>query len=154
MKVYIAARSALAERARVDAMFAAAASIGLTVVGDWRADVDAAAAAGCMTLAEQSVAAATDLAAIRQADAVWLLVPADGGRGCWWEGGYASALGKGLVASGPCDVCVFLSHADHRFESDFEALAFFRRIADPRESMPTMPEGRLVGAERNEPTPR
>jgi len=128
MKIYIAASSRPEERPRVDAAFAGAAAAGIIVLGDWRPDVDLHGANPADLLTAQA-SARKDFRAVRDCDATWLLVPSEGGRGCWVELGIALCLQEErgfpvAVASGVTDVSIFTSLCYRTFRSDLEALRY------------------------------
>lgn len=50
---------------------------------------------------ERARYAQEDLVGVREADYLWLMMPVNNGIGCFWEAGYADALGVDIVISGP-----------------------------------------------------
>jgi hypothetical protein len=78
-------------------------------------------------------AAFGDINAMFGANVFWFLVPAEGGRGCWFEAGAAFAgcsdfgvpRSAVLIASGPAvGITVFTELFDYKFASDEEAFEF------------------------------
>jgi hypothetical protein len=75
-----------------------------------------------LPLEQQRKYALDDLRGVETADLVWVMAPEAGGTGCWWEAGFASALGKATVISGPPrTIFASLPHV-RRFESHDSAL--------------------------------
>jgi hypothetical protein len=74
-------------------------------------------------------AARVDIEAMFGANVFWFLVPAEGGRGCWFEAGAAYIAGQTvLIASGPSvGVTVFTELFDYKFASDEEAFVFITK---------------------------
>jgi hypothetical protein len=103
LAVYIAASSREADRVRrAQAMVQ---ERGWTLTLDWLSEIEANLVRGVrdmeLSLDEQRRHAQADLDAIRRADAVWLLAPAEPTKGAWVELGYALARSRPVVVSGP-----------------------------------------------------
>ena len=129
MKVYIAASSKEFQRAR--SAMQAARDAGHEITHDWTQDL---AAVGCaqgynLPSDRRREIAERDLAAIRAADALWLLIPEGASAGAWSEWGFAWATCPLLIASGKPleDAPLFTELADHCFRTDEIAANYLRR---------------------------
>jgi len=72
-----------------------------------------------------------DLQGVRDADILWLLYPTPGLRsvGCFWEAGYADALGLEVIISGPGQESSIFTTRGCSFSSDEEALSYLEQQA-------------------------
>lgn len=131
MKIYVAGSSRELDRAR--AAIAACRARGWQVTGDWPAEIDRAGRANRgLSLAERRGAAVSCLHGVRQADALWLLVPGEDvpSAGCWVELGVALEAGPriAIVASGDTERSVFCAGTIETTD-DQAALEALARVA-------------------------
>lgn len=110
MKIYVAASSQEIERARQVTQwlheFSTRLEPGeeLILTHDWVQIIDERGDANPVDagFTERYQYAMADLVGVRNADVLWLLLP-DAEKhsvGCYWEAGYADALGKDIIISG------------------------------------------------------
>lgn len=138
MNVYVA--GAYHERTRVRyIMDAVVGHPDLTLAHDWVSIIDEVPGGDQSREAEMSPEmrarhARTDLDHVLGTDVFWFLVPAAGGRGCWFEAGYAcyamsNPLGNRVtITSGPHHtVSIFTELFDYKFADDAEAFDFIVR---------------------------
>jgi hypothetical protein len=124
-KVYVAASSAQMDRAK-DAM-AKLRTAGHTVVHDWPTIIEDRGTANPVdaTTDERWDWAIDDLAGVKAADVLWLLMPATEGFGAAVELGYALAHGIPVICSGVYARSIFTAMAvcydrdDQAFETEF-----------------------------------
>lgn len=100
MKVYVAASSLQLDRAQAAMEWLRAA--GHEVTHDWPAIIAARGGANPddATQDDRWDWAIDDLAGVKSADVLWLLVPYKEGAGAFVELGYALAIGKPVICSG------------------------------------------------------
>ncbi len=80
---------------------AVAAAPGIELTHDWVAVIEKRGEANPVaTFHERASWAGDDLSGVREADLLWVLMPPGQSDGCFWEAGYADALGKEVVISG------------------------------------------------------
>lgn len=125
-KVYLAASSL--EIARVRRCQRALANAGHVLALDWLTPILDNAAVGKLDASlpddEAALHAWTDLEAVRTADVLWLLAPEQQTRGAWVELGFAIAMGKLTIVSGPAMRCsIFARCATHMVDRDESVLA-------------------------------
>lgn len=127
MKLYIAASSDRAERARVDAAFAVAASMPhVEIVGDWRPSVDAHGSNPTdRMVGAQAAAQCHD--ALYQAEMLWFLVPETVSVGSWFEFGFATRGHVDVICSGKFDQTIFTTFANACFVDDASAAALIAK---------------------------
>ncbi len=116
-RVYVAASSNQLERA--GAVMDALEARGYEIAHDWVKIIIERGAANPTDASEAQCAlwAAEDLIGVRSADVLFLLMPAEGGLGAFWETGYAQALGKPLVISGAYERTIFSAgHACYAYD--------------------------------------
>lgn len=134
-KVYVAGSSA--ELERCEAAIALLEKAGVFVTSTWPNVVrdngmgnprDAA-------LAERRHWSTVDLGELRDADLIWMLVPALDAptRGAWLEVGYATGLGKLVIFSGDTLQSIFCA-IGVEFSDDASALEFILGIADTEDT--------------------
>lgn len=70
--------------------------------------------------------ATDDLRGVFDCDLFWLLVPEVGGAGCWVEFGYALALERPTIVSGPAKRSIFTARASRIFAYHHEAMSWVR----------------------------
>lgn len=72
-----------------------------------------------------------DLQGVKDADILWLLYPTPGLRsvGCFWEAGYADALGVEVLISGPGQESSIFTTRGASFATDEGALEYLQEIA-------------------------
>lgn len=134
VRVYIAGGSS--ERLTVcRPLIERAKELGVEVAADWTRDPGWDL--GRMpTDAEFRESALRDLAAIRRADVVWLVVPAQKSEGAAAEVGYALGQGKRLVVSGETgarNIFALLADPGDVFARHEDALAHVARLSRRRE---------------------
>lgn len=80
-----------------------AAAPGIELTHNWVASIERAGGANPVNVSfhERASWAADDLIGVREADLLWVLMPPGISDGAMWEAGYANALGKELIISGP-----------------------------------------------------
>lgn len=122
LKVYVAGSSKELDRV-ADAM-AALRESGVEVTHDWVEVIKARGSANPLGASAADCAqwAWEDLLGVRAADVVWLMVPAQGGLGCYVEYGYALALNIPVVISGEYGRTIFTALTDECHEYDSDAL--------------------------------
>lgn len=131
MKVYVAGASK--EPDRVSAAMRWLRNAGHTITLDWLAAIEKAGAANeGLSDEDRRYYAAEDLAAVAEADVIWLLAPENASTGAWVELGYAIAIrdcddksagAPLIVVSGPARMrCIFASFAN--YETDTDNLAY------------------------------
>lgn len=145
LRIYIAGASKEPERVR--AAMAAARFGGFDITLDWLAAIQNAGAANeGLDDAERRRYAFEDCAAVRAADVVWLLAPENASTGAWVELGFAIALGKRIVVSGPARTrCIFAALADHETDLDERALAWIFAHDGMRRGSILCPHGHTNG---------
>lgn len=131
-RIYVAGASKEPTRVR-DAM-GCAREAGFDLTLDWLAAIEKAGAANeGLSDGDRRHYAADDLAAVADADFVWLLAPDNASTGAWVELGYAIALRDAIgssprpriVVSGRARVrCIFAAFADYESDNDANALAW------------------------------
>ncbi len=122
---------------------------GIHITHDWISVIAARGEANPTnaTFHERTQWAAEDLAGVRAADVLWLLMPPGISDGAFYECGYADALGKNIVISGPgAERTIFTSRGncftsdeaayDHIIDTyyqdlDFEGIPSGPRMWDP-----------------------
>lgn len=123
-RIYVAGGSSEAKLVS-DAM-ARLREAGWVVTSDWTVPVLARQAAGLVDASLSAEEAARhalgDMEGVRDADVFWLMAPAQKSEGAWFECGYAFALGKRIVISGPTHN-IFATCSRLRYESHVVALA-------------------------------
>lgn len=74
--------------------------------------------------------ASDDLLGVREADILWLLYPTPGLRsvGCFWEAGFADALGIEVIISGPGQESSIFTTRGASFATDDAALAYLEQL--------------------------
>jgi hypothetical protein len=131
LTVYTAAASAERDRARA-AMALVASTPGMCVALDWVSEMDRAKRHELdLPWEHQADIAARCLAAARQCDVLWFLVPEEPSRGAWVELGAAMATGFVRIILSGRHTTAFLAHEriDRRYASDLLA---FEAIKDLR----------------------
>jgi hypothetical protein len=101
---------------------------------DWLAAIEKAGASNeGLGDGDRRSYAADDLAAVEEADFIWLLAPENASTGAWVELGYALALRDRIdgrtrprvAVSGPARMrCIFAALANYESDSDAQALAW------------------------------
>lgn len=136
--IYLAGASS--EAAMVRHYAASLEAAGWVVVHDWWTDF---LERGCvpgrdcdLSPEKRRACAREDLAAVRRASVVWLLVPEGDSIGAWVEFGAALTLGASghVLVSGCCDRTIFTEAADRCFASHADALAWLRARTEEEES--------------------
>lgn len=136
MKIYLAASAAPPELHRVNNAIAACRNAGFIVSSTWPSVVNAVGDANPRdaTCEQRSEWAAQDLREVAVCDVLWMLVPHGvPTRGAWLEAGFAHALGKPLVFSGPSTHQSVFCALGEEFDSDDSALVHLKMIADASE---------------------
>jgi len=148
VKVYVAAaypgRADSPERARVERVYKLVReSMYVELSWDWLSKIDEARDAGLNEkdgkTAFRAQAAINDLIGVENAAVFWLLAPSIGGRGCFFESGYAYVLqrmapkatrSKLLIVSGPdWQNTIFTELFNCKFDSDAVAFVWLTQHA-------------------------
>lgn len=119
MIVYVAGSSKQLDRVR-NAM-EALRELGHTVAHDWVSIVEAVGSAHPDDDSGRARFAKADLAAVAQADMLWLLYQ-DESVGAFWEAGYAQGRGIPVVVSGACEGNIFVANCDWNYDRDDQCL--------------------------------
>lgn len=97
--------------------------LGYSVTHDWVSIIEDRGSANPTdaTVEQRKAWAKDDLAGVEAADVLWLLMPAEGGLGQFWEAGYAQALRKPIVVSGCYERTIFTAGC-RCYTTDHDAL--------------------------------
>jgi nucleoside 2-deoxyribosyltransferase len=131
MRVYVAGASK--EPGRVRAAMDAVLAAGAEVTLDWLDAIEKAGASNeGLDDETRTLAAEADLEGVADADVVWVLAPEAQSAGCWVELGYALALRKLVLVSGPARVrCIFGALA-HEYDEDGDVVVDLGELAAMR----------------------
>jgi hypothetical protein len=92
MKVYVA--TAFVEKLTAKYWMNRLREIGVTITHDWTTAEQPARGELELPIDEQRQHARADVQGVIDADVVWVLAPAQGGTGCWFEMGVAHGLAR------------------------------------------------------------